>query len=174
MLLLLPALALAASKSVYDFTLNSIDGQPSSLAAYKGKVVLIVNVASKCGYTPQYEGLEAVYRKYKDQGLVVLGFPANNFGAQEPGTNEEIKTFCSSKYNVTFPMYAKISVAGADKAPLYQFLTDKQANPATGGEIKWNFTKFLVGKDGKVIARFESPVKPESAEVTGAIEKALH
>jgi glutathione peroxidase len=171
---ILMAGCLLGASSVLDFTLNSIDGQPSSLAAYKGKVVLIVNVASKCGYTPQYEGLEAVYRKYKDQGLVVLGFPANNFGAQEPGTNEEIKTFCSSKYNVTFPMYAKISVAGADKAPLYQFLTDKQANPATGGEIKWNFTKFLVGKDGKVIARFESPVKPESAEVTGAIEKALH
>ena len=168
------ATSLFGASSALDFTLNSIDGKPAPLADYKGKVVLIVNVASKCGYTPQYEGLEAVYRKYKDQGLVVLGFPANNFGGQEPGTNEEIKTFCSRKYDVTFPMFSKISVAGADKAPLYQFLTDKGTNPATGGEIKWNFTKFLVGKDGKVITRFESAVKPESAEVTGAIEKALH
>jgi len=159
---------------VLEFTLNSIDGKPAPLSEYKGKVVLIVNVASNCGFTPQYEGLEAVYRKYKDQGFVVLGFPANNFGGQEPGTNEEIKTFCTRKYSVTFPMYSKISVKGDDKAPLYQFLTDKQAHPETGGEIKWNFTKFLVGKDGKVIARFESPVKPESPEVTAAIEKALH
>lgn len=168
------AASLFGASSALDFTLNTIDGKPGALADYKGKVVLIVNVASKCGFTPQYEGLEAVYRKYKDQGLVVLGFPANNFMGQEPGTNEEIKTFCTRTYNVTFPMFSKISVVGADKAPLYQFLTDKQANPTTGGEIKWNFTKFLVGKDGKVIARFESPVKPESAEVTGAIEKALH
>ena len=165
--------SLFGASSALDFTLNSIDGQPAPLAAYKGKVVLIVNVASFCGFTPQYEGLEAIYRKYKDRGLVVLGFPANNFGAQEPGTNEEIKTFCNRKYDVTFPMYAKISVAGADKAPLYQFLTDKQANPATGGEIKWNFTKFLVGRDGSVAARFESAVKPESPEVAAAIEKAL-
>ncbi len=165
--------SLFGASSVLDFTLNSIDGQPAPLASYKGKVVLIVNVASFCGYTPQYEGLEALYGKYKDRGLVVLGFPANNFGSQEPGTNEEIKTFCSRKYNVTFPMYAKISVAGADKAPLYQFLTDKQTNPATGGEIKWNFTKFLIGRDGKVAARFESAVKPESPEITAAIEKAF-
>ena len=156
-----------------DFTLNSIDGQPAPLSQYKGKVVMIVNVASKCGYTPQYAGLEALYEKYKSQGFVILGFPANNFGAQEPGTNEEIKTFCSRTYNVTFPMYAKISVKGQDKNPLYQFLTDKQANPSTGGEIQWNFTKFLVGKDGKVIARFESAITPESPEVAAAIEKAL-
>ena len=139
----------------------------------KGKVVMIVNVASFCGYTPQYEGLEKIYEKYKDQGFVILGFPANNFGAQEPGTNEEIKTFCSRKYNVSFPMYSKISVKGEDKHPLYQFLTDKQANPSTGGEIQWNFTKFLVDRDGKVIARFEPNVTPESAGVTSAIEKAL-
>lgn len=167
------ATSLFGASSALDFTLNSIDGQPAPLAAYRGKVVLIVNVASRCGFTPQYEGLEAIYRKYKDQGFVILGFPANNFGGQEPGTNQEIKTFCSLKYNVTFPMYAKISVAGGDKAPLYQFLTDQQANPATGGEIQWNFTKFLVGKDGKVVARFESAVKPESPQVTDAIEKAL-
>ena len=156
-----------------EYTLNSIDGKPAPLAQYKGKVVMIVNVASFCGFTPQYEGLEKIYEKYKDQGFVILGFPANNFGAQEPGTNEEIKTFCSRKYNVSFPMYSKISVKGEDKHPLYQFLTDKQANPSTGGEIQWNFTKFLVDRDGKVIARFESKVTPESADVTSAIEKAL-
>ena len=165
--------ALFGASNVLDFSLNSIDGKAAPLAQYKGKVVLIVNVASRCGFTPQYAGLEKIYEKYKDQGFVILGFPANNFGAQEPGTNEEIKTFCSSKYNVTFPMYAKISVKGADIHPLYQFLTDKQANPSTGGDIQWNFTKFLVGKDGKVIARFESAITPESADVTGAIEKAL-
>ncbi len=170
---LLMTASLFGASSVLDYTLNSIDGQPAPLAEYKGKVILIVNVASRCGFTPQYEGLEAIYRKYKDQGFVILGFPANNFGGQEPGTNAEIKTFCSSKYNVTFPMYAKISVKGGDQAPLYRFLTDKQTNPASAGEIKWNFTKFLVDREGKVIARFESPVKPESAEVTGAIEKAL-
>src|SRR5947209_11055254 len=141
--------SLFGASSVLDYTPKWIDWQAGPLSAYEGKVVLIVNVASRCGFTPQYEGLEAAYRKYKDQGLVVLGFPANNFGGQEPGTDEEIKTFCSSKYNVTFPMYSKISVKGADKAPLYQFLTDTAANPSTGGEIKWNFTKFLVDKNGK-------------------------
>ena len=159
--------SLFGASSVHEFTLNSIDGKPAPLSAYQGKVVLIVNVASRCGFTPQYAGLEALYEKYKDRGFAILGFPANNFGAQEPGTNEEIKTFCSSKYNVTFPMYSKISVKGDDQAPLYQFLT------ATGGEIQWNFTKFLVDKDGKVVARFEPKVTPESPEVTGAIEKAL-
>ncbi len=165
--------AMFGASNVYEFTMNSIDGKPLPLASFKGKVMLIVNVASKCGFTPQYEGLEAVYEKYKEQGLVIVGFPANNFLAQEPGTNEEIKTFCSTKYNVKFPLYSKISVKGEDKAPLYQFLTDATANPKTGGEIKWNFTKFLVDRDGKVIARFESAVKPESPEVTSAIEKAL-
>jgi glutathione peroxidase len=162
-----------AASSVYDFTLPSIDGAPSPLAAYKGKVLLLVNVASKCGYTPQYKGLEALYEKYKDQGLVVLGFPANNFMSQEPGTNEEIKSFCTRTYHVSFPMYSKISVKGDDKAPLYQYLTDKSANPATGGEIGWNFTKFLVDKNGKVIARFDSKVTPESSELTSAVEQAL-
>jgi len=156
-----------------EFTLNSIDGKPAPLAQYKGKVLLLVNVASKCGFTPQYTGLESVYEKYKDRGLVVLGFPANNFGQQEPGTDAEIKTFCTRNYNVSFPMYSKISVNGEDKAPLYQFLTDKAANPATGGDIQWNFTKFLVDRNGKVIARFESNITPESPEVTAAIEKAL-
>ncbi len=164
---------MAADKNVYDFTLNSIDGQPAPLSAYKGKIALLVNVASRCGYTPQYTALESVYEKYKDRGFVIVGIPANNFGGQEPGTNEEIKTFCSSKYNVKFPMMAKVSVKGDDQTPLYVWLTDKSAHPQTGGEIKWNFTKFLVGPDGRVIQRFESKVTPDSPEVTGAIEKAL-
>lgn len=172
-LLTLPVIAMAAGKSIYDYTLNSIDGQPTSLSSYKGKVVLLVNVASKCGYTPQYAALQSTYEKYKDKGLVIVGIPANNFGAQEPGTNEEIKTFCSRKYNVTFPMMAKVSVKGADQTPLYQFLTDKAANPNTGGEIKWNFTKFLFDRDGKPVARFEPDVTPDSNPVTSAIEKAL-
>ncbi len=172
-LALLAPMALMAASSVYDFTLPSIDGKPAPIAQYKGKVLLLVNVASKCGYTPQYEGLEALYEKYKDRGLVVMGFPANNFGGQEPGTNEEIKTFCSRTYHVSFPMYSKISVKDEDKAPLYGFLTDKAASPATGGEIKWNFTKFLVDRNGKTIARFESNVAPGSADFTKAIEDAL-
>ena len=164
---------LPAASTIHEFTLNSIDGQPAPLAQFKGKVVLIVNVASRCGFTPQYAGLEALYQKYKDRGLVILGFPANNFLWQEPGTNEEIKTFCSTKYKVTFPMFAKISVKGKDKAPLYQFLTDKTANPSTGGEVGWNFTKFLADRDGKVIARFASKVAPEAPELIQAVEAAL-
>lgn len=165
------ATANTSTKSVHDFTLKSIDGQEIKLDAYKGKVALLVNVASRCGYTPQYEGLQAIYSKYKDQGLVVLGFPANNFGSQEPGSNEEIKTFCSTKYNVTFPMFAKISVKGDDIHPLYQFLTSDEAG--FNGEVKWNFGKFLVDGNGKVIARFESGDAPESSKVTQAIEQAL-
>ena len=162
-----------AASSVYDFTLPSIDGEPMPLANFKGKVVLLVNVASKCGYTPQYKGLEALYEKYKGQGLVILGFPANNFGAQEPGTNQEIKTFCSTKYSVTFPMYAKVSVKGADQTPLYQYLTTK-ADPSHSGDIKWNFTKFLVDRDGHVVQRFESAVTPDSPDVVSAVEKELN
>lgn len=154
--------------NLHEFTMNAIDGKPTPLAAYKGKVALVVNVASQCGYTPQYKGLEEIYEKYKDHGFVILGFPANNFGQQEPGSNDEIKQFCSRKYNVTFPMFSKISVKGADKAPLYQYLTG-----TGGGEVRWNFTKFLVDKDGKVIARFESNVEPSSTDITSAIEKAL-
>src|ERR1700675_2816270 len=155
---------MAADRSVYDFTLNSIDGQRAPLGAYKGKVVLLVNVASRCGFTPQYTALESIYEKYKDRGFVIVGIPANNFGSQEPGTNAEIKTFCTSKYNVTFPMMAKVSVKGEDTTPLYQFLTDKAAHPQTGGEIKWNFTKFLVGPDGRVITRFEPEVTPNAPQ----------
>ena len=164
---------MAAEKTVYDFTLNSIDGQATPLSTFKGKVVLLVNVASRCGYTPQYAALESLYERYKDRGFVILGIPANNFGAQEPGTNQEIKTFCTSKYHVSFPMMAKVSVKGSDIIPLYQFLTDKATNPSTGGEIGWNFTKFLVDENGKVVARFDSAVTPDSAEVAAAVEKAL-
>ena len=156
-----------AASSVHEFTMNSLSGKPVPLADYKGKVVLVVNVASKCGYTPQYEGLETLYKKYKDKGLVILGFPANNFGGQEPGSNEEIGAFCKSKYGVTFPLFSKISVKGDDKAPLYQFLT------TSGGEVGWNFTKFLVGKDGKPIKKYASNVEPDSKELTVAIEAAL-
>jgi len=172
-LLFVATALMAADKSVYDFTLNSIDGQPAPLGAYRGKVVLLVNVASRCGFTPQYTALESVYEKFKARGLVIVGIPANNFGSQEPGTNQEIKTFCQTKYSVTFPMMSKVSVKGEDQTPLYQFLTDKTANPQTGGEIQWNFTKFLIGPDGRVLARFEPAITPDSPEVTAAIEKAL-
>lgn len=164
---LLMSTSLFAASNIYDFTPKSIDGAPAPLSAYKGKATLIVNVASKCGYTPQYAGLESLYEKYKDKGLVLLGFPANNFGAQEPGSDAEIKTFCSTRYNVTFPMFSKISVAGSDKDPLYQYLT------SSAGDVKWNFTKFLVGKDGKVIRKFDSAVAPDSAELVSAVEAAL-
>jgi glutathione peroxidase len=163
----------AGDKTVFDYTLSSIDGQPAPLSAFKGKVVMLVNVASRCGFTPQYSALEAIYEKYKDRGFVIVGIPANNFGAQEPGTNQEIKTFCQSKYNVKFPMMSKVSVKGDDQTPLYQFLTDKSANPKTGGDIQWNFTKFLIGPDGQILARFEPKVTPDSPEVTSAIESAL-
>ncbi len=165
--------SMAAETTVYDFTMNSIDGQPMPFANFKGKVMLLVNVASRCGFTPQYTALESIYEKYKGRGFVIAGVPANNFGGQEPGTNQEIKTFCSANYNVTFPMMSKVSVKGRDITPLYKFLIDKQANPKTGGEIQWNFTKFLIGPDGRVIARFESEVTPDSPEVISAIEKAL-
>jgi len=165
--LLMTTAAFSAS-SIHEFTMNNIDGQATPLASMKGKAVLVVNVASQCGYTPQYAGLQALYEKYKGQGLVIIGVPANNFGGQEPGTNEDIKQFCSRKYSVTFPIMAKVSVKGDDKTPLYQYLTS-----TTGGEVKWNFTKFLVGKDGKPVQRFESGVSPDSPELAAAIEKAL-
>jgi glutathione peroxidase len=171
--ILMMATALSAGSGLYSFTLNSIDGKPAPLAEYKGKVILLVNVASQCGYTPQYNALEGIYEKYKDRGFVILGFPANNFGAQEPGTNEEIKTFCTRKYNVTFPMYAKISVKGPDQAPLYSYLT-KETGAGVTGEIRWNFTKFLVDREGKVVQRFEPAVTPDSKDVTSAIEKQLN
>ena len=159
--------------SIYDFTLKDIDRKEVNLGQYRGKVVLVVNVASRCGYTPQYEGLQKVYTKYKDRGFVILGFPANNFMGQEPGTDEEIKTFCSTKYNVTFPIFSKISVKGDDIHPLYKFLTAKETNPDFGGDIKWNFSKFLLDKSGKIVARFEPKVTPESDPMIQAIETAL-
>ena len=163
----------AEPKSIYDFTMRSIDGEQVSLKSYHGKVVLLVNVASKCGFTPQYAGLEALYEKYKDRGLVIVGVPANNFMSQEPGTDEEIKKFCTNKYNVTFPMMSKVSVKGDDKTPLYVFLTGKDSDPQFGGDIKWNFTKFLFDRNGNPVARFEPNVTPDSPQVTAAIESAL-
>ena len=161
------------STSFHDFSIKTIDGAEQSLSDYKGKVVLVVNVASFCGYTKQYEPLEKLYEQYKEKGLVVLGFPANDFGAQEPGTNEEIKQFCSAKYGVTFPMTAKVSVKGNAKAPVYEFLTSGGGNTALAGEIGWNFEKFLIGKDGKIITRYNSGVDPLAANVKADIEKAL-
>jgi glutathione peroxidase len=163
----------AAEKSPLDFKMKNIDGKDVDLSQYKGDVVLIVNVASKCGLTPQYKQLEAVYTRYKDKGLAVLGFPAIDFAGQEPGTNAEIKQFCTSKYDVDFPMFSKIIVKGSGIHPLYQFLTSDETNPGMSGDIKWNFEKFLVGRDGKVIKRFAPPVKPDAPEVIEAIETEL-
>ena len=158
---------------VYGFRMKTIDGDATSLAPYKGKVLLLVNVASACGFTPQYTALEAVYEKYKTKGLVVVGIPANNFANQESGTEADIKTFCSNKYHVTFPMMSKVSVVGADKVPLYGYLTGSTTDPKFAGEIKWNFTKFLIGRDGKPVSRFEPATKPDSPEVIAAIEGEL-
>lgn len=167
-----PAAQITAT-SIHDFTMDDIDGQPVKLDKYRGQVVLIVNVASKCGLTPQYEGLEKLYDTYKESGLVILGFPANNFLRQEPGTDAEIKEFCSLTYGVSFPMFSKISVKGDDQHPLYTWLTSKQYNPDFAGDIGWNFAKFLVGRDGKVIARFSPRTKPEDEELVAAVKQAL-
>ncbi len=156
---------------IYDVPVKDIDGKPTTLAPYKGKVLLVVNVASKCGYTPQYTGLEAIQQKYQAKGFDVLGFPCNQFGGQEPGSNAEIKQFCSSKYNVTFPLFDKIEVNGPSRHPLYTTLAGKDS--PYPGDIKWNFNKFLIGRDGKIIKRFDSKATPESPEVTQAIEAAL-
>ncbi|NOX18508.1 MAG: glutathione peroxidase [Chlorobi bacterium] len=157
--------------NVYRFEVKDIDGNKVKLSDYNGKVLLIVNVASECGFTPQYEGLEKIYRKYKDRGFEILAFPCNDFGKQEPGANEEIKNFCSSKFDVTFKLFDKIKVLGSEKEPLYGTLTD---NSATGkSNIKWNFEKFLIDKNGNIAARFRSAVKPESPKITKEIEKLL-
>ena len=161
----------ASAQSIYDIKLKDIDGKDTTLAAYKGNAVLIVNVASKCGFTKQYTGLEATYQKYRAQGFAVLGFPCNQFGGQEPGTNEDIKQFCSSKYSVTFPLFDKIEVNGENRHPLYVTLAGKDS--PFPGDIKWNFNKFLVGKDGKIVKRFDSKVAPESEELTKAIEAVI-
>jgi glutathione peroxidase len=156
-----------------NFTMKSLDGKPLDLAQYQGKVVLIVNVASRCGFTPQYKGLQELYTKYGNKGLVVLGVPSNDFLAQEPGSNEEIAKFCSTEYGVTFPMTEKVVVKGDGQAPLYKFLTSKETNPKFGGPIKWNFNKFLIGKNGEVVGRFDSAVKPESETLVKAVEAEL-
>jgi glutathione peroxidase len=156
---------------IYEFTAQAADGSPAPLSAYRGKVLLIVNVASKCGFTPQYEGLEALNRKYADQGLVILGFPCNQFGGQEPGDAAEIASFCNLTYDVTFPVLAKIDVNGPKADPLYEYLTHEKRGLLGSTGIKWNFTKFLVGRDGKVIERFAPADKPKSLE--GAVEQAL-
>jgi glutathione peroxidase len=160
-------------KPFYNFKMKDIDGKDVKLKKYKGKVLLVVNTASKCGYTPQYEGLQAIYDKYRARGFYVLGFPANNFGGQEPGTESEIKEFCTTKYKVTFPMFAKISVKGDDQDGLYKFLTNKETNPEFGGDITWNFNKFLIDRKGNIVARFTSKDKPDGEAVMNAIEKYL-
>jgi len=160
------------SDSIFDYKMKDIDGKEVSLDKYKGKVILVVNVASKCGYTPQYEGLQKLYERYKDNGLVILGFPANNFNGQEPGSDEEIKQFCTLNYGVEFPMFSKVSVKGEDQAELFSFLTQAQ-NPDFTGEIKWNFEKFLINKEGDLIRRFRSNVEPESDVIVSAVTEAL-
>jgi glutathione peroxidase len=158
---------------VLNYKMKGIDGSEVNLAKYKGNVVLFVNVASKCGLTPQYKGLQALYEKYHDKGFIIIGVPANDFGAQEPGTDAEIAKFCSTTYNVTFLMLSKVHVKGKGQTPLYQYLTSKETNPKFGGDIQWNFTKFLVSREGRIVNRFEPQVSPESAEIKSAIEAEL-
>jgi glutathione peroxidase len=162
---------IARASSIQDIAVKDIDGKDTTLGAYKGKVLLVVNVASKCGLTPQYKALEQTYEKYKDKGLVVLGFPCNQFAGQEPGNNQQIKEFCSSQYNVTFPLFDKIDVNGPNRHPLYTALAGKDS--PYPGDIKWNFGKFLIGRDGTILKRFEPKTTPDSPEVTQAIEAAL-
>jgi len=159
-----------ASEPIYGFSMQDIDGKPRDFKAYRGKVLLIVNVASRCGLTPQYEGLEALYRAHRREGLEVLGFPANDFAGQEPGTNAEIKDFCTGKYHVTFPMFGKIRVTGPQKHGLYQWLI---AESGRADEIEWNFAKFLIGRDGRVVARFAPGIKPDAPAIQSAIKAAL-
>jgi glutathione peroxidase len=171
-----PATAKKVDKKVapaLNFTMKSLAGKPVDLSKYQGKVVLIVNVASKCGHTPQYKGLQALHEKYAKEGLAILGIPANDFGKQEPGTNGEIATFCKKNYGVTFAMFAKVAVKGEDQCPLYKFLTSEETNPKFAGEVKWNFQKYLIGRNGEVVGRFESKVKPDSEELTKVIEAEL-
>ncbi len=181
-ILLLPSMGMAEDSkavtaktagSVLDFTLNLADGTPTPLNNYRGKVLVLVNVASRCGFTGQYAGLQRIFKKYEEQGFAVLGFPANDFMGQEPGTNEEIVSFCSLNYGVTFPIFAKISVKGRNQHELYRFLTDEKTNPGFSEDISWNFNKFIVDRKGKVIARFGSMTGPENDKLLATIEKAL-
>jgi glutathione peroxidase len=168
-----PLMAEEKKMTALDFKMTGLDGKEVDLSKYKGKVVLFVNVASKCGYTKQYTGLQALYEKYEKDGLVIIGVPANDFGSQEPGSDEEIAKFCSSKYNVTFPMLSKVSVKGKEITPLYKYLTSKEANDKTEGEVSWNFEKFLVNKKGEVVGRYKSKVAPDAEELTKAVKAAL-
>jgi glutathione peroxidase len=168
-----PDPAIQNVKSIHEFSLNDIDGNPVSLSEFKGQAILLVNVASKCGYTYQYEGLQTLYETYQDRGFVILGFPANNFMNQEPGSNADIKSFCSLEYGVDFPMFEKISVKGKDKHPLYVYLTDKSMHPETGGEITWNFNKFLINGEGQVVDRFATNVDPDDPKLISAVEALL-
>jgi glutathione peroxidase len=161
----------ARAASLFDIKLRDLDGRATSLAPYQGRVLLIVNVASHCGFTPQYQALEAAYQTNQDRGLVVLGFPCNQFGGQEPGSNGEIKQFCTSKYAVTFPLFDKIEVNGPNRHPLYAALAGPDS--PFPGDIRWNFTKFLIGRDGRILRRFDSKVKPDAPEITTAIAAAL-
>jgi len=158
---------------IYEFSIKTIDGKPKTLADYEGKVLLIVNVASKCGFTKQYEGLEKLHEKYGPKGLAVLGVPANEFGSQEPGSDEQIQSFCTTQYGVKFDMLSKVKVKGPGIDPLFAYLTNLETNPKFGGDIKWNFTKFTVGRTGEIIGRFEPKVEPTSAELENAIQAAL-
>lgn len=160
-------------KSIYDVEARDIDGKPQRLEQYRGKTLLVVNVASKCRFTPQYEGLQRLQEKYQSRGLVILGFPANNFAFREPGTDAEIKEFCSSRYKVTFPIFSKISVSGDDIHPLYRYLTDESVNPQLGGKVTWNFNKYLIDSAGRPLARFASDVEPENEQLVQAIEASL-
>ena len=159
--------------TLYDFSAKTIDGTDQSLRDYAGKVALVVNVASQCGLTPQYGGLEELYTSFKDRGLVVLGFPCNQFGGQEPGTEGEIKTFCETKFGVSFPLFGKVDVNGPDRHPLYGFLTAETTSPDGSGDIKWNFAKFLIDRQGKVVARFAPTTAPVSEEIVAALEQQL-
>jgi len=159
-----------SAERVYDFCAPLLDGEPVSLGQYRGRVLLIVNTASKCGFTPQYAGLERIYKKYADKGFVILGFPSNDFKHQEPGTDQQISEFCLKNYGVTFDMFSKVDVKGSNKCPLYHYLTEAATDPKFPGEVKWNFEKFLISRDGVIVNRFLSKFTPESAEVTSAIE----
>ena len=159
--------------SLHDFEWKTIDGDPISLGDYAGKAVLVVNVASKCGLTPQYEGLERLYGSYRERGLEVLGFPCNQFAGQEPGSDAEVKSFCSTSYGVSFPLFSKLEVNGDGRHPLYAWLCTEEVGPEESGDVKWNFGKFLVGKDGRLLARFSPKVEPEAPELVDAVESAL-
>jgi glutathione peroxidase len=166
-------LPVSRAASLYDYPLEDIDGNPMSLDQFRGKVLLVVNTASRCGYTYQFDGLEALFKQYQDRGFVILGFPSNDFLGQEPGTNQEIKQFCTLSFGVSFPMFAKIKVTGKDMHPLYRYLTEKSTDPRFSGPISWNFNKFLIGRDGAIVARFRTQDEPQSASVRAAVEAAL-